>query len=875
MKNVSRNLAVMAAAGMAISVNAQSPTLINLSGATLLENFLKAPAATNDYIDVDGNGISGQLGTGIQNLNPTKTSTSWTTNDKWVIQYRLSGSLFGYNELVQHGSSCDRTSGLFVTGNPALVNGSNVVLGTGTTGPILESLASKAYYNGTIVYDFSGASPVTGTLYNTNNPGSFPVAANLTTLAAVAGFPASGGWRCDVTPVDVPSTWVLQSGSAANAAFNKTPGTDGYGKGPRISVDRNGVPTGYANVLVDIGTRNINVGSPDCNTIFDTTVAFVPIATITNYGTGISQLDQNQIQHLFLTGRLPTGENLVAVTREVGSGTRNGFCNANGFDPSFGVGENVGGATGNIPSSGNENLLGATFRPSNKNGSGDEETVLRNCRLGIGYSGAERLSSTTVKRYDHVAVKCNLSGGTDYARPTLSTYTNNVPGTDTAIYSIGGLEVFATIGDPRAASNAIGANPIGTDAGNTNPGMANKQAAAFINNITRSIAEFNSVPSDVSNVGMPGELAATLVVPVPARKYASSLTNPTTLVPNPSYNSTLQAALAPYAQINKAPQTSAFGASTLDGEVPTRVSGTGITYSDGVTNGANYLDQAGNIVSYTSVLKTRNRIAGDFNGDGVRDLNDAVEMVKAYYSRHGGPSWSPPAGSGAIAGAPGSDAVIEILGDFNGDGNFDLADIRYWADGLAIDPATGKLDRKKGYEAIDNAWFALTGSNNFFGTTINGPSGSVAYTVGASRFDIAGSGGIAPGWAPVGANGVVDATDRAYIAAQVAAVPGGADWSVISQAVKVDLSADMTGDLHVDQADLDAYDALVGAAATCYANCDGSTGNPALTASDFTCFLTKFRAGDAYANCDGSTGNPTLTASDFTCFLTKFRAGCP
>jgi hypothetical protein len=64
------------------------------------------------------------------------------------------------------------------------------------------------------------------------------------------------------------------------------------------------------------------------------------------------------------------------------------------------------------------------------------------------------------------------------------------------------------------------------------------------------------------------------------------------------------------------------------------------------------------------------------------------------------------------------------------------------------------------------------------------------------------------------------------------------------------------------------------AAPSCYANCDGSTGTPALTAADFTCFLTKFRASDSYANCDGSTGVPSLTAADFTCFLTKFRAGC-
>jgi YVTN family beta-propeller protein len=61
----------------------------------------------------------------------------------------------------------------------------------------------------------------------------------------------------------------------------------------------------------------------------------------------------------------------------------------------------------------------------------------------------------------------------------------------------------------------------------------------------------------------------------------------------------------------------------------------------------------------------------------------------------------------------------------------------------------------------------------------------------------------------------------------------------------------------------------------CYANCDGSTTAPVLNVADFTCFLTKFAAGDVYANCDGSTTPPVLNVADFTCFLTKFAAGCP
>ena len=68
----------------------------------------------------------------------------------------------------------------------------------------------------------------------------------------------------------------------------------------------------------------------------------------------------------------------------------------------------------------------------------------------------------------------------------------------------------------------------------------------------------------------------------------------------------------------------------------------------------------------------------------------------------------------------------------------------------------------------------------------------------------------------------------------------------------------------------------INAASTpCYANCDGSTDIPVLSAADFSCFLAKFRAGDPGANCDGSTDIPVLSAADFSCFLAAFRAGCP
>lgn len=65
-----------------------------------------------------------------------------------------------------------------------------------------------------------------------------------------------------------------------------------------------------------------------------------------------------------------------------------------------------------------------------------------------------------------------------------------------------------------------------------------------------------------------------------------------------------------------------------------------------------------------------------------------------------------------------------------------------------------------------------------------------------------------------------------------------------------------------------------GVPASCYANCDGSTTQPCLNMLDFTCFLSKFGAGDSSANCDHSATTPVLNILDFVCFLNRFAAGC-
>jgi hypothetical protein len=76
----------------------------------------------------------------------------------------------------------------------------------------------------------------------------------------------------------------------------------------------------------------------------------------------------------------------------------------------------------------------------------------------------------------------------------------------------------------------------------------------------------------------------------------------------------------------------------------------------------------------------------------------------------------------------------------------------------------------------------------------------------------------------------------------------------------------------------------IGAAQTCYANCDNSTTDPILNVEDFICFVSKFADGQLlpheeqithYSNCDGSTTTPVLNVEDFLCFVAAFAAGCP
>lgn len=812
---------VGAAAGVA---NAQtgvikSPKVINISGATLQENAFSVPASTNDYIGINGGG----------NISLTPSQAADNNTNFWNVQYRGVGSINGLIELGAYGST-------FVT---ALDNGAPGL-------PLTWFDISSARFNRK-QYAANSAPLLGGSdIANVGNPGAAPVRSDdrkfldeantvanpdyLKTVYAAKPSPATfvydptpaggstvnvGGIRIDIAAADVPLAWAVVGPNTAAAGPLKTPTQPGYGRNPAVSKNKQGGTSGAGlpSTLGDLSLSGANVasvtapGAWNSKTIFEYQSVYVPIAAIVNYGAGITQIDATDLQHLFTTGRRNTGENLMAVTRDFGSGTRTGFMSSLGIDASWGNGENVGPLNGgNSVAAGFNNRMGEDFFPSNKNGSGALEQTVFNHRLAIGTTGAERgFSSNWIKnnstldpsRADVLAVKNDHIGGTVYARPSVqNVMANNANG-----YVIAGQAVLATIGDAR---NKL---EIGGDPANNNTAfrVPNPQAAAYVNNWVGSIAGFNNNIDSVGNIGSPAEYLSSQFIFITAPDYLHNVATPSQM----DVNAGQLAAIRQFTIDNNVLKNAPFAAfnSTSVGRTPERKTNPAVAYSDGVTTATNYLAKDGTVLPYASTtvaLPPRNKIAGDFNGDGARTPADINEMVAAARWRTGANAgWAPL--NGIYGAGAGQKICVEILGDFDGDGSFTSADVRYFADGLAI--YSGKLDRRQGFTNVDNAPLA---GGNFFGYAAH--STGEAYKPGDARADIAGKVGYSPtpGFAPVASDNKVDAKDIDYVYAQFKKNAninflGGevADWSDLSKAVFFDLSADMNGDLIVDQNDVD------------------------------------------------------------------------
>lgn len=751
---------VITACGGAASAQ---PFAVNGSGATLLEALFSAPANTLDFIDVDGDGLV------QEQLAPFDATSPFNSNQYIQFTYRVVGSGNGLAELRDWGT-------LF----------SELPDGDAANLTLNSSFADAAYFNSQ-QYINAG---VTQGAADSGNAGATPFRVLTDGTYAITTSEGPGtGVQIDFNALDVPVLW-FQTVTTGSAQFNRVPGAPGYGNNPRMATDATGNTVSQSNGLRSLVspngvTLNTNTLSPNANTVYDFPITLTPVAAPVNIGVGLQEIDMSNLRHGFATGRLVSGENLVFVTRDSGSGTRNAFANGICLDPSWCVGENIGVRT----SSSVNDRVGPNWQASNKGGSSRMEATVINHRLAIGHTGAERGESSswlTDQRMELLAVRADIRGGTVFARPTIENVVDG--GADGyAIYGVGGI---ATIGDPLSAPASAGG--WGWDPAEVGPNpnpiqpMRNVTAAAYVNNILRSVTSVSTIPSDPANAFSPGEfLAAQFVLPATTFNTVDIAPDPSEdcvpVIPNTNRNDVLtQFVLGDPFNALANPAYDAFNTVT-NGRTPSRTEG--VTYSDGNTGGfyvtidgtrIDYASRLGDTDNNLSVDNNRNKIAGDFDGDGARTTADVPDMVDAWAFRQAGGSWS----GGSVN--PDGYASPELLGDFTGDGNFDDADVRYFADGLYL--VGGVLNRGAGFIAVDDAF-----GGNFFGTSL--ATGS--YDNGDSRADIAGS-GTTRGYNPVGHDGMVDAADIDYICANFGV------WGDLTQAVNIDLSADMNGDLIID-----------------------------------------------------------------------------
>ena len=418
---------------------------VNMSGATLFVDFFDFPGATNDWIDADLDGVRGYNPAYI-NGNPNFPGfPKW---DPYYMELRTSDQLAqNFNPPYTGGDVFD-TWWTFQYRSVGSVNGLKEFISSQLTGAVPTKLTAEgAVFNRYQYNDRSGDAVPTGGAYT-------PANASFTPLQQCS---------IDGAFLDVPGLWGT-IGADGTPSWRAKPGSAGYGQNPGTS------STGWGNLLasyfIDVNTNgqvddgetlNTDRNNPDEYTVFDYGAAWVPVSIIANHGTGLTHISYSEAQWLFLTGRLPNGENLVACVRDAGSGTRNAAMNSLGIDPSWGRGDNVGSKIDNDLT----DKAGPYYQPANRGGSSRMEGVVQNGRLAVGYTGLAGGSRSAIDAHDgkyeildvckdvddqgNVILDCSTYG---YVRPNI--YTSLFNCDSQTGYQIAGTGSFVVRGNRDA-----------------------------------------------------------------------------------------------------------------------------------------------------------------------------------------------------------------------------------------------------------------------------------------------------------------------------------------------------------------------------------------------------------------------------------------
>lgn len=414
-------------------------------------------------------------------------------------------------------------------------------------------------------------------------------------------------------------------GTASPAA---RPVTAGYGKGRTL-------PAGGTNFqqLTDVGTLSGGL-DPSTTRLRNESVAVVPFTISANPGTGLSKITEADAQWLQAAGRLPNGANFNSSVRDIGSGTRNQAGNNLKLDPSWASGERDrknGDGTEKDPFAFNNNddRPSATITFGDKtSGSSRLRPTIQFARMGLGVlssgdvSGAGR-GNGSISPLRVLAIDWDDAGETgsaigDFVQPTLANVTD------------GKYHMWS-------ASQAVTVTPDGTTvqtAGTAIKGDTNDDGSGtgihrkFLNNISNSIAAFgdpntNQTPFDA--------IAAASFVPTSIMKK-TKVYDGDVQTDNPSFN---ESALNTFLGQSASSSSNLIGA--LNWSAPAthngNLSDSGLRYTvfaPGNNRVARDQATANTEANLTIDIEARTVLAGDFNGDGARDLNDTEALAMAF-----------------------------------------------------------------------------------------------------------------------------------------------------------------------------------------------------------------------------------------------------
>jgi hypothetical protein len=620
------------------------PNLVGTSSGLRIGNTFYPPTSSTGQAFIRHQGLG--------SFNPPSA-----TDDRIVYSYHNLGSINGILDL-------------------AYQNGVLPPPGGPGTDPYNVTSTNRLFFHGLRFNSISStaSSTITSNFGVTAGALASPIPSN----ASGGGSTAGGHYQTVLGRKAVPQ--VAWSDVVTKQAFALA-GTATVGSRPFVAGYGNGEPTGTAGkqpVFQALRPVAPSFLDPATTQLRNETVGVVPFTIATNPGTGISKLTQDELSMLQVRGRLPNGANFNYSTRDIGSGTRNQGGNNLGIDPTWAGGErdrvlyrNVTSVSGTsdtglpytiVPGdeqnpflpmfsttsgtvSPNEHRPSAigTFADKTSGGGAIRPIVLQNrMALGIlsagdtgsrGRTGNNPIRVLSIQFEFQPGEQGLLSGGVNpgFVQPTAS----NVSSGSYRLYSIGQAVTVAgsaATGANRTggvlglvANDTVSSKPVMNDvidyAGS--PGVVRN----WLNNLT------NGIIIDPATGFSPFD---TLVV--------SGFIPPSIMQATKQFDGDVQTATG----ISTAPGSD-YARTVANGSNP--INTTGLNFLPAATwNGGSISSQyyrafdvnaAGEalgpgdapsaaVQAVNVQLTTRTFLAGDLNGDGVRDLSDAAAWGAAY-----------------------------------------------------------------------------------------------------------------------------------------------------------------------------------------------------------------------------------------------------